>query len=243
MKNAWKTALVIGLALLPLFFAACPGEQSSVPYYPQTPSSLKTTISGTVSYQEAGTTVPVSKVYAGSAPVWTEATGLGEGTVSANAYRLQITRPAAARTVYFFVQPVMSFVKVPVGQAVIPAGAATAAYDIAYNRQFTTISGTVSLTVDGSPAAPDGVVFSSSPTYSMTGGGILGSGTVSGSGPYTYTGDITRPATATTVYVFVSGGSVTTLAGQITIPANATAVTENITCTVLTTLISGNFEY
>jgi hypothetical protein len=240
-KNLWKAALAIALALLPLCFAACPGEQSSVPYYPRTPqtpqnSEKTTTISGAVDYKEAGTTVPVSRVYAGSAPVYSEDTELGRGDVSAGTYRLQIPRPGADKTVYFFVQRMSAYILV--GQTVIPAGAAPAVYNIAYNRPLTTISGTVSLTIDSTPVPPVSVIFFSS------GGERLGSGGVNGSGPYTYSGTITRPASDTTVRVGVSVPGASTIdAGQFTVPADAPAVSYNITCAVETTGISGTFNY
>jgi hypothetical protein len=244
--NAWKTALVIGLALLPLFFAACPGEQSSVPYYPQVSrSSQKTTISGTVDYKEAGSPVPVSRVYAGSAPVYTEATRLGHGAVSAGAYSLQIARPVTGKTVYFFVSATTG-AYVNVGQTTISGGAATAEYNIAYNRLLTTVSGSVSLTVNSASVAPAQVILSASPNLSPGSvEGVLGYGTVSGGGPYTYTADITRPESVTTVYVYVHSGSILASAdpAQISIPANATTVLQNVTCTITTTTISGNFDY
>jgi hypothetical protein len=243
-----NTHRITGLALLLVFFTACMGEQSPVPYYPSPDPSLKTTISGTVDVKEEGSPVTGQiTVTVCSTPAYSSNAKLGSAFVSAGSYSLEIPRPAAAQKVYFFVSyasgSVASFVKV--GEADIPAGAETAAYNIVYNRQLTTVSGNFAVTINsGSPVG--GWVYISSSPGGYSSDNLLGSAQVtSSSGTYAYSVKITRPETDVTVYFYTTpAGLVTPVkVGETTISADAENAAYNISKDIETTTISGTFDY
>jgi hypothetical protein len=204
-----------------------------------------TVIKGDITYKRDNSNVSVSTVYVSTSddPDIDDFTatliGFGQATSQAapTPYEVKITRPKAATTVYVYAPGLdggsgLTYLdKVEVG-----ANAATVTKNLAYSVETTSITGNLTYKENGTAVA-----LSVSVGLSVLDGdgNNLGSvlvtptGTV---GTYQYTAFITRPKTATTVYIDYNEAK----SGGISIAANAASKTADVEISRSVSVIKGS---
>jgi hypothetical protein len=213
---------------------------TAVPHNVTCSRTINTVISGTVTYTINSVTQDPNglAVEVRDNASYGSGNPLGSATVSGTTYSVSFTAPTTGgTTAYFFIGPNHE----PAGSQAIAAFAETAAKDLSYTRTInTTISGSVTYTVNSVPADPNGETLEIRDNAAYVSGTQLGTGTVSGG---TYSISISAPVTAAkTVYFFLGPEHLS--AGSVSVGALATTLTYDVSAAKTTgggiTTISGN---